>query len=139
MVRAPSETDFTRKVMEVLKGNFPGFSQKHADRFSTGVPDITHTMSGFTWWLELKTVPLATYEDFKWIVKHPKNKLQFTDMRTLDAASHGRAWYIFKSADGAVSYARPGAFTEVRDKKVTTMINPQVVLEVLKRILYEGR
>jgi hypothetical protein len=50
-----SETTHTSKLVEVLRRGIPyGTTFKHADRFTHGVPDISHTAFGFTSWWEVK-------------------------------------------------------------------------------------
>src|SRR5262245_45070822 len=106
-----SESAFTRSILSILERRHGGMNFKHADLFSTGVPDISHVSKGNTWWLELKVIEQATYEKFYEAVTLEKNKLQFINMRRLDKCSRGKAWYLALALDlDKVIYARPRTF-----------------------------
>lgn len=56
-----TEHDVKRQLLLSLHKQLPGaFIQKHADRFTIGIPDLEIALNGVTAWLELKMLHLPT-------------------------------------------------------------------------------
>lgn len=49
-----TETQHTQKLLSYLRKKLPGVYVKHSVRFVTGVPDLSITTGGHTWWFEAK-------------------------------------------------------------------------------------
>lgn len=56
-----TEASVARSLIKALKVEMPGSVViKHADQFTSGIPDLSVTWSGRTVWLELKVTPVKS-------------------------------------------------------------------------------
>lgn len=86
-----TERTLTTALKQALD-RYPGVWQKHSDNFTTGVPDVSWTGVGATWWLEAKLVRRgSTHWDE---IASPDHAVQFLNMRQLEAANGLRAVYV---------------------------------------------
>lgn len=84
-----TEAQITRELVNYLKSRLKGVFIKHADLATIGLPDISATTSGRTYWLEVKLIKLKKEEPF---VKIKFDEPQRTLLELL--AEHGRARYL---------------------------------------------
>lgn len=93
-----TEAQATQKLLAEIKKRHPrAVVFKHCDRFTKAIPDISITVAGRTFWLEVKLLKVRTFdEDTEW---EPDNLVQAETLRRL-AREGGRAFWIFIGTDG---------------------------------------
>lgn len=52
-----TEAQATRDIIDFLKRHLSGVVWKHNDMRTAGIPDLSVTVSGATWWFEVKFIP----------------------------------------------------------------------------------
>ncbi len=52
-----TEATVTRDIIDFLKSHLPGIVWKHNDMRTAGIPDLSVTTGGATWWFEVKLIP----------------------------------------------------------------------------------
>lgn len=85
-----TERTYTTRLVKRLRQAFPNAVViKHADNFTGGVPDLSVTLGGRTWWVEVKVG-----DELADCLRHVTT-LQRRTMNQLHLASHGHAYYTF--------------------------------------------
>jgi hypothetical protein len=85
-----TEPKATRTLVDHLAARLPSPVDvtKHADQFTSGIPDVTVACNGFTTWLECKMLKPGKSLDSE------LGDDQLTYCRRLEGATRGRAWIL---------------------------------------------
>lgn len=84
-----TEAKIVRDIVAFLKSHLTGVVLKHNDMRTAGIPDLSVTTGGSTWWFEVKFLP--AWED-RCKSARLFSRLQLEMMRKLD--NSGRARYL---------------------------------------------
>lgn len=98
-----TESSWTSGIVSYLKDN-GCMTFKHADGFTTGVPDVSSTVNFRTTWLEMKLIKKGE----KLWSRVKENKIQYDNMLILSRL--GRAYYIIRMPNGIMYAFNPVMF-----------------------------
>lgn len=92
------EKDFTKKhvtpAIRMTAGGAPVIAIKHCDLFTKGIPDLTASFWGQTFWIESKV--LRGTKDLAEEIAARKQQLQHLTLIDLARVTHDRACYVVR-------------------------------------------
>jgi hypothetical protein len=130
-----TESKLTRQILSQLTSRNPQWEViKHADRFSTGIPDASFTLGPKTFWLELKVLQKLTQ-----ILARPKdwvdNQVQLARLLKMN----GYYWVHDERLEGSLIIHASQVLAALRSGELLKMqLAPGLGVDELEKLITEN-